>query len=146
MGGGDFCSGSHYFVFCRHFSVSRAASFQKEITVRQDRITYSTLIPSPSLMQQKRVTAELSQTSFCSHSKLARLLALPSRIRIRQWPLCKVSLSDFCCLCESKSAYFNNKAGLASPTLLFPWRSVKYRCLLTYALPCSGWDNVLYFS
>lgn len=90
-----------------------------------------TLIPSPSLMQQKRVTAELSQTSFCSHSKLARLLALPSRIRIRQWPLCKVSLSDFCCLCESKSAYFNNKAGLASPTLLFPWRSVKYRCLLT---------------
>ena len=70
--------------------------FKKKITVRQDRITYSTLIPSPSLMQQKRVTAELSQTSFCSHSKLARLLALPSQIRIRQWPLCKVSLSDFC--------------------------------------------------
>lgn len=35
---------------------------------------------------------------------------LPSRLRLRQWPLCKVSLSDFCCLCESKSAYSNNKA------------------------------------
>lgn len=103
-----FCFRQAY--FCHPRSV-----FLEEITARQDRITYSTLIPAPSLMQQKRVTAELSQTPFCSHSKLARLLALPSRLRLRQWPLCKVSLSDFCCLCESKSAYFNNKARLSKP-------------------------------
>lgn len=101
---------------------------------RRDRTL--SLIPSCALMQQKCVIAELSPTSFCSHSKLAHLLALPLRLCLLQWPLCKVSSSGFCCLCETESAYF--------PTLLFPWYSVKYQCLLGQALLCREWDNVLF--
>lgn len=41
-------------------------------------------------------------------------------LRLRQWPLCKVSLSDFCCLCESKSAYSNSTASLAGLSPLLP--------------------------
>lgn len=109
---------------------------------RRDRTL--SLIPSRALMQQKCVIAELAPTSFCSHSKLAHLLALPLRLCLLQWPLCKVSLSGFCCLCETESAYFNNKGGVVGPTLLFPWYSVKYRCLLRQALLCREWDNVLF--
>lgn len=139
-----FCCCSYYFVFCRHFSVSHAASFPRRSESDKTGSHSLSLIPSLALMQQKCVIAELSPTSFCSHSKLAHLLALPLRLCLLQWPLCKVSLSGFCCLCETESAYFNNKGGVVGPTLLFPWYSVKYQCLLRQALLCREWDNVLF--
>lgn len=111
---------------------------------RRDRITYSTLISPPSLMQQKHVTAKLSQTSFCSHSKLACLLVLPSQLRRRWWPLW-VKYRQISAACARVKVLISTPLpSLASP-LLFPWHSIKYRCLLAYALLCRGWDNVVYF-
>lgn len=131
------------FCFLQTFFCQPCSIFSQKITARQDGITCSTIIPSPSLMQQKRVSAELSQASFCSHSKLARLLTLSSWLRLPQWLLCKVSLSDFCCLCEGKSAYFNNEAPLSCSPLV-P-RKVSMPFWISIALQRSGIMHSIYF-
>ena len=109
----------------KNFSVKHCV-FSEKITVRQDGITRSDSNPF-SIPNATETCHCRAVTDFLLYTQqISRLLA----IRLRQWLLCKISLPDFCCLCESKSAYFNNKVGLRSSTLLFPWRCVKYRCLL----------------
>lgn len=103
---------------------------------RQDHIADSNL--SSILNATETCHCRAFTRFFCSHSKLAHLLSLPSQLRLHNSHCVRYR-------CHISAVCAKVKVLISTTRLLFPRHPIKYRCLLVEAVLCRGWHNAVYF-
>lgn len=122
-------------------SLFSADVFLSASQTRQDHMVDSNL--SSSLNATETCHSRAFTHFFCSHSKLAHLLSLPSRL-VSDNSHCVRYRCQISAVCAKvKVLISTTRPSSAGPTLLFPRHPVKYRCLLVKR--CSAEGGIMRF-